>query len=434
MKRIPSIAFHTIGCRLNQYETAVIRNTFDSAGYTVVPIEEPADIVVINTCTVTHKSDTDARRFISRLRKLNPNVAVALIGCQAQLQSKEMSQWPNVRWVIGNARKFDLTEIIRDFNAPAGVHVEVPAIGKAKTFSGSAIASGVDPEHTRANLKIQDGCDFFCTFCEIPFARGRARSRDFADIIREAKILAAAGHKEIILTGINLGTYHQDKKDLLDIIKALDDIPKIKRIRISSIEPLAIPKGMIPLMASKTKLCRHLHLPVQHLDDEILQAMRRRYSFSDVERFVEELMSRIPHACLGTDLIVGFPGETQEHFQLMYDRMKSLPLHYAHVFSYSDRPHARSRTFAGKVAAPEIKLRSQKLRDLARRKRMKLYQSAIGTEMPVLFEQEKDGLWHGLTDNFLQVRTLSEKPLKNTIKTITLKSADHSGILGLLNE
>ncbi len=428
------IAFHTIGCRLNQYETAVIRNTFDPAEYTVVPVEEPADIVVINTCTVTHKSDTDTRRFITRLRKLNPHVSVALIGCQAQLQAAEMSRWPNVRWVIGNARKFDLARILEEFKASPSVHIETPAIGRAAAFSNPSNIFGIDPEHTRANLKIQDGCDFFCTFCEIPFARGRARSREFQDIIREAKALAGAGHQEIILTGINLGTYQHADKSLLDIIKALDDIPKIKRVRISSIEPLAIPKGLTGLMASKTKLCRYLHLPVQSLHDGTLKAMKRRYSVLQVKNFVRELSDNVPSVCLGTDVIVGFPGEAADHFDETYHQLKELPFHYIHVFSYSDRPHAKSRTFAGKVDVPEIKRRSQKLRDLSRRKRLQFYRSAIGTIMSVLFEQTKDGLWQGLTDNFIPVSTQSEKSLKNTIKPVTLQSADHSGIQGTLHE
>ncbi len=430
MKRNPTIAFHTIGCRLNQYETAVIRNTFDAAGYTIVPSDEPADIVVINTCTVTHKSDTDARRFITRIRKLNSDVAIALIGCQAQLQSAEIAHWPNVRWVIGNARKFDLELIVKEFHDSQKAHIDVRPIGKGATFSGTASAFGIDSEHTRANLKIQDGCNFFCTFCEIPFARGRARSREFKDIIKEATVLANAGHKEVILTGINLGTYRHKEKDLLDVVKALDDIPKIKRIRISSIEPLAIPKGLITLMASETKLCRHLHLPVQHLHNDILKAMRRRYSISDIQRFVQDLIEQVPAVCIGTDLIVGFPGETEEHFQFACDQFKTLPFHYAHVFSYSDRPHARSRTLLNKIDPREIKKRSQRLRDLTRRKRLTFYQSALGTAIPVLFEQEKDGFWHGLTDNFLQVRTLSEKSLKNTIKTVTLQAANYTGVRG----
>lgn len=428
------IAFHTIGCRLNQYETAVIRNTFNSDEYTIVAVDEPADIVVINTCTVTHKSDTDTRRFITRLRKLNPDVNVALIGCQAQLQAASMAQWPNVRWVIGNARKFDLARILKEFKASSSVYIETPAIGRDAVVSNPSNIFGIDPEHTRANLKIQDGCDFFCAFCEIPFARGRARSREFSDIIQEAKALAGAGHQEIILTGINLGTYQRGSKSLLDIIKALDDIPKIKRIRISSIEPLAIPNGLIGLMASKTKLCRYLHLPVQSLHDGTLKAMKRRYSVLQVQTFLRELIQAVPSVCLGTDVIVGFPGETQDHFDETYHQLKELPFHYIHVFSYSDRPHAKSRTLGGKVDIPEIKKRSQKLRDLSRRKRLQFYRSAVGTIMPVLFEQTKDGLWQGLTDNFIPVATQSEKSLKNMIKPVTLQSADYSGIQGKLNE
>ncbi|MBL8014048.1 MAG: tRNA (N(6)-L-threonylcarbamoyladenosine(37)-C(2))-methylthiotransferase MtaB, partial [Candidatus Omnitrophica bacterium] len=229
-----SIAFHTLGCRLNQSETASLENSFEGRGYTVVSHNQESDIAVINTCTVTENGDADTRRLVNRIVRKNPRVRIALVGCQAQVQKEKLTQLPNVRWVVGNQRKMDLADVLAEMPHPATAQVVAPTIERKPFVIPIA---GVDRSHTRANLKIQDGCDFFCSFCEIPYARGRARSRVFDDILTEGNALAEAGHQEIILTGINIGTYQYQDKNLMDVIRSLEQIEKIKRIRISSIEP-----------------------------------------------------------------------------------------------------------------------------------------------------------------------------------------------------
>ncbi len=422
------VSFFTIGCRVNQAETAALRNIFQARGYRIVDSDEAADIAVVNTCTVTHKSDMDTRRAVARLRRLNPRVRIALIGCQAQLQAEALAGLDNVAWVVGNARKSDLADIIEGASNGESAFVAVPALGRQAGFRSAVPA--VDPGHTRANLKIQDGCDFFCSFCEIPFARGRARSRDVEDIICEARALVDAGHQEIVLTGINIGTYQDQGRSVIDVVRALEGIKGIERIRISSVEPLAIPEGLIDLMAGSEKLCRHLHLPFQHADNEILTRMRRRYTFEACADFVHAARAAVGDLCIGTDVIVGFPGEEAHHFETMYERLRDLPLAYFHVFSYSDRPHARSRGFDGHVDPNVIRERSARLRQLGYRKRAQFYRGLVGQEARVLFEQKKDGYWSGVTDHFVQVRTLSEKPLKNQIRTVRLVAADHGFLRG----
>ena len=304
MKRI---SFYTFGCRLNQSETASIQNSFEQGGYQVVGFDEPSDIVVINTCTVTEGGDADTRHLVHKVNRLNPTARIALVGCQAQIQKEQLAHLPNVRWIVGNGRKMDLLSVFNEFPEPERAQVITPAIER-EPFS-LPIAS-VDPDHTRANIKIQDGCDFFCSFCEIPYARGRARSRVFEDIFIEASALVTAGHKELILTGINIGTYSYQDKTLMDVIKAMNALEGLERLRISSIEPTTISKDIFNYMGQGHKLCRYLHIPLQSGDDEILREMKRKYTVDEFSDFVRQAEAQVPHIWIGTDVIVGFPGET----------------------------------------------------------------------------------------------------------------------------
>lgn len=424
-----TISFHTIGCRLNQYETAVLRNSFAANNFKIVPIEKPADITVVNTCTVTENSDTDTRRFVNRLIRLNPMVKIALVGCQAQLQPDTLKKLPNVRWVIGNAEKFDLSTIVADGRITKP-YVNVKPIRRQESFQMKTY--GIDTEHTRANLKIQDGCDNFCTYCEVPYARGRARSRDFNDIIKEATILADAGHKEIILTGINIGAYQCQQKTLLDVIKALEKIQKLKRIRISSIEPTKVLEELVAYMRQKTKLCRYLHVPFQHGHDDILKLMKRKYTINQLNAVIAQAFETVPDICIGTDVIVGFPGETDTHFEETYNLLKILTVRYFHVFSFSKRTNAKAKEFPGQVNEAIIQQRSAKLRALSQRKRRLFYESMIGKTVSVLFEQQKGEWWHGLTDNFVQVKISSNKNLKNVIRRVQLLSIDSHAVTGVI--
>lgn len=430
-----SISFYTLGCRLNQSETASIEQSFEHGGYNVVDFNKPADIVVINTCTVTEGGDADTRKLVNKVSRLNPNAKIALIGCQAQVQKEKLAAWPNVRWIVGNSRKMELADIISECAAlptdQEAVKIITPTIERD---SFTVPFAGVDRRHIRANLKIQDGCDFFCSFCEIPYARGRARSRVFKDILKEARILAQAGHRELVLTGINLGTYKNDGKTIMDVIAALEQIDALKRIRISSIEPTTIPTAIFKKMATKSKLCRYLHIPLQSGHDDILKAMKRKYTFAQFLEFIQKARLGVPEICIGTDCIVGFPGETDNHFETTYARLKEAPVDYFHVFSYSKRFLAKSKNMRRIVPAQTIAKRSERLRALSARKRQIYYASLLGTTQEVLFENFKNGFWQGVTDHYVKVKTISTKNLTNTILKIRLNKISTSGVEGEIRD
>ena len=433
------ISFYTLGCRLNQSETASIQNSFEASGYEVVDFENPSDIVVINTCTVTEGGDADTRRLVHKVNRLNPQARIALVGCQAQVQKDKLASMFNVRWIVGNSRKMDLVSVFQEYPDPATAAVIAPAIER-EAFT-QAIAS-IDRQHTRANIKIQDGCDFFCSFCEIPYARGRARSRVFDDILLEAQTLASAGHKEIILTGINIGTYANDGKSLVDVIARLETIEELKRIRISSIEPTTIPLTLFDHMvvrqahhaeqsrSSRGKLCRYLHIPLQSGSDATLTEMKRKYTVDEFISFIRQANQRIPQICLGTDIIVGFPGETDQDFDLTMDLVREEPIHYAHVFSYSPRHMAKSRLRGDTVASHTISKRSQALRELSVRKRRVFHESLLGTTQTVLVEEAKENFWVGVTDNYVKIKIKAQGDLHNQILPVKLESIEGQYIMG----
>ena len=425
------IAFYTFGCRLNQSETSVLERNFEAGGYEIVDLKNSPDIVVVNTCTVTENGDTDTRRLVNKINRLNPNARIALIGCQAQIQKEKLATLPNVRWVIGNAQKMDLASILHDHPVMDKPYVAAPAIQKG-SFTVPILTDKLDRTHTRSNLKIQDGCDFFCSFCEIPFARGRARSRVFDDILHEARILAKAGHKEIVLTGVNLGTYRYQQKTLLDILDALEKIKDLRRIRISSIEPTTIPLELIKRMGT-TKLCRHLHIPLQSGSNEVLRLMQRKYTAEEFAEFILKACQILPGLCIGTDIIVGFPGETEAHFNETADFVRELPLAYFHVFSYSDRTLNKSRNFKNKIPIMITQERSEILRALSVRKRQIFFQNLIGTNQEVLFEEKKNGFWSGLSDQYVRVAVQTPQNLKNKIVSVRLKSIKGQSILASLS-
>lgn len=426
-----TISFYTLGCRLNQSETAVLEHSVETDGFRLVDFEESADVVVINTCTVTAGGDTDTRRLVHKVNRLNPRARIALVGCQAQMDKGKLLKLSNVRWVIGNARKMELSSILRSTADASAPQVIAPAMTR-DSFTIPAV--GIDRRHTRANLKIQDGCDFFCSFCVIPFARGRARSREFQDIEREARGLAAAGHKEIVLTGINPGTYRYKNYTLMDVITYLEQVDGLKRIRISSIELTTIPEPLIRKMAGQTKLCRHLHIPLQSGSDAILKAMKRKYSTEEFERFIRMADELVPQICIGTDIIVGFPGEVEEEFQCSADHLREWPVDYAHVFSYSRRQMAHSGKLpsSDRIPAEIIGRRSQILRDLGLRKRQMFHGSLLGTRQNVLFEEKKKEEWIGLTDNYARVAVKSDQPLRNEFRTVRMVTARGATLGGIL--
>jgi threonylcarbamoyladenosine tRNA methylthiotransferase MtaB len=424
----PKIAFYTFGCRLNQAETSILQRSFEQRDYKIVDYRGDPDVVVVNTCTVTENGDIDTRKLVNKINRSNPETKIALVGCQAQVQREKLMELEGVYWVIGNERKMEFVEILEK----AGLDTPQLITPPIRRNNFTLPIAGIDHHHTRANLKIQDGCDFFCSFCEIPYARGRARSRVFSDILKEANTLVLAGHHELILTGINIGTYSFADKTISDVISGLEEIDGLWRVRISSIEPTAIPSAILEKMAKDNKLCRYLHIPIQSGSDPMLQAMKRNYSISQYVEFIGQANQMIPNICLGTDVIVGFPGETESDFEETYQLLSELPFAYFHVFSYSDRDHAKSTKHGDKVPVEKIKERSRRLRELSSRKRNFYMQKFVGETQGVLFEQKKNGLWSGLTDNYIRVKVNSNLNLRNQLLAVKLRAIENQTMIGSL--
>ena len=422
------IAFYTFGCRLNQAETAIMHQSFAEKNYKIVDYRNNADVVVVNTCTVTENGDADTWRFVNKINRINPKAKIALVGCQAQVQREKLMELPGVNWVVGNEKKMNFVDIFENsgFDTPQLI---TPSISK-KSFT--IPVAGIDKNHARVNLKIQDGCDFFCSFCEIPFARGRARSREFDDIKKEAKQLVKAGHKELVITGINVGTYHYSGRNFLDVLTVLEEIDNLERIRISSIEPTTIPVSLFTKIAAQGKICRYLHIPIQSGSDEILLTMKRKYTVAQFSEFLLMAEKIVNDVCLGTDVIVGFPGETNEYFEETVNLLQELPFAYFHVFSYSNRDHAKSSKYFNKVSAEDIRFRSSVLRELSGKKRNFFLQKFIGKELKVLFEQKKNGFWTGVTDNYIRVKVESDLDLKNRILPVKLDRIENQAMIGIL--
>ena len=424
------ISFFTFGCRLNQAETSSIETSFRDNGYQIVDSDEEFDILVINTCTVTENGDADTRKLVRKIARKYPQTDIALLGCQAQLQGGKLLDLPNVRWVIGNARKMDLMSIISNDSKPKIPVVNVESIPRDefRVKHGSA-----DQKRTRANLKMQDGCDFYCFFCVIPYVRGRARSREFNDLIREAKDLAASEIKEIVLTGVNIGCYESNGKHFMDIIDSIESINGLQRLRISSIEPTTVPVSLLDRMHADSVLCRHLHIPLQSGSNHLLFKMNRKYTIHEYKRFIDLAHQQIANLCLGTDIIVGYPGETDYLFDESYNFLKQTPFTYIHVFSYSERDRAKSSILdAKKVSREIIQKRSRVVRELSKSKRQEFMNRLIGKTEMVIFEQEKNGFWSGLTDHYVRVKIRSSHSLRNQFVPVSLERIEGETMSGSL--
>jgi threonylcarbamoyladenosine tRNA methylthiotransferase MtaB len=416
------VAFETMGCRLNQAETAILQSRFVARGYALADDPEEADLFVLHTCTLTQHATAKCRRRLRHVIRRNPAACVAAIGCYAQTDAAELAGISGVDYVVGTADKLRLDEII---TSPVKQASPVVLNGAASRGAFTVPGAGYDPLHTRANLKIQEGCDFVCAFCIIPRGRGRARSREFGDLVREARELAARGHREIILTGVNIGTYRDEGRSLVDVIDALETIDGIDRIRISSIEPTTIDAAIIDRMAHGGKLCPYLHVPAQSADDGVLGAMRRRYDAAEYERFVRDAMERVPGIGLGTDVIVGFPGEDEAAFRRSCALVESIPFVNVHVFSFSARPRTSAYTMSAQVAPADVRRRSESLHRLAQSRRDALYRSMIGREVRVLFEaRAADGSFSGFSDEYLRVRVASVDDLANRLVHVRLREVE----------
>jgi len=427
---VPRASLHTLGCRLNQAETAIIAKTLSVRGYEIVEFGEQADLTVINTCTVTEQADAKCRQAVRQALRLNPQTYVAVVGCYSQIGLDAIRQIRGVDLIIGNEHKLKVADHLNGLNKQSDPVVIQSTVLPEAEFTIES--TGLYSFNTRANLKIQDGCNYTCTFCIIPAVRGRARSRNFSDIIREARVLVESGHRELVITGINLGTYKNDGKRLLQVIGELEKINGLRRIRISSIEPTTIGAELVRYMASSQKLVPYLHLPLQSGDDCILKAMRRRHTIAAFSRFIEWANATVPDIGIGVDVMVGFPGEGEEEFLHTKQALTDLPIYYFHVFSYSDRPGTKSRLLEPKIDHRTKKERARKLINLSARKKRAFYENHVGNIVEVLFEDQEEGRWTGHTGNYMKVRVASDVILHNEIRRVRLTETEGDSLIGEL--
>ncbi len=428
-----TVAFYTLGCKLNFAETSTIGRDLVAQGFRKVPFPQPADLYVINTCSVTENADKKFRALVRQAQKINPEAYIAVVGCYAQLQPEEIASIPGVDLVLGATEKFKIGAYLENLEKQERGQVHSCEISQADFYVGS-YAIG---DRTRAFLKVQDGCDYKCTYCTIPLARGISRSATYENVLRNAAEIAEKGIREIVLTGVNIGDYGKgefgNKKHghtFLDLVRGLDAVPGIERLRISSIEPNLLRNEIIDFVASSRCFVPHFHIPLQSGSNEILKRMRRRYLRELYAERVSRIRSVMPHACIGVDVIVGFPGETGELFMETYDFLHSLDISYLHVFAYSERPDTPAIELDGVVPVEERRKRSKMLRSLSSKKRRAFYESQIGSQRTVLFEGEnKEGYIHGFTENYVKVKTPWDPSLVNTMHRVQLEGIDGDGLV-----
>lgn len=408
---------HTLGCRLNQAESAILTEQLYAAGYDVVPFGEPADLGIINTCTVTGEADSKSRQLVRSFIRKNPHAYTAVIGCYAQMGHKALSEIEGIDLVVGNQEKLNVLAYVaqgkNDYPLVVRDRIE------RDDFTIEVIGNA--PTARRANLKIQDGCDFMCSFCIIPFARGRARSREWHNLMEEARQLVERGAKELVLTGVNVGTYDDNGRSILDVIDALDEIPGLARVRISSIEPTTIPEPLLDRMNDPDHvLVPHLHVPLQSGSNTILQAMKRRYTRESYLEFVQRARATVSGICIGTDIMVGMPGESGADFEDTVLLLERAPIDYAHVFTFSERAGTPAARMAGKVSPESKTLRSARVRKTSDLKRRAFYERHLGHEVEVLFEHGESGTWIGHTGNYIRVAVRSHECLENELRMVRL--------------
>jgi len=423
-----TVAFHTLGCKLNFAETSTIGRQLRDAGFEKVDFSEKADVYVINTCSVTDKADATCRNIVRQALRANPEGFVAVIGCYAQLKPEEIANIPGVDIVLGANEKFNLPAYLTDLTKRPEAGVHSCEVMQVRDFVPGYSAG----DRTRTFLKVQDGCDYFCAFCTIPLARGRSRSENTGKTVDAARDAIATGVKEIVLTGVNIGDFGAGTEEtFIDLIRQLDMLEgPVERFRISSIEPNLLNDEIISFCASSKRFVPHFHIPLQSGSDRILKAMRRRYDsalYADRIRHITDLM---PDCCIGVDVIVGFPGETEEEFQATYNFLNGLPVSYLHVFTYSERPDTTAlRITDGIVPMNERKRRNRMLTILSEKKKRAFYERFIGTVRPVLFEQEdKDGMMQGFTDNYLRVNVPFDPTMVNAIVAVELDAIGADGV------
>jgi len=430
-----TVAFHTLGCKLNFSETSSIRRSFEDRGYTTVDFEIGADIYILNTCSVTDFADKKCRYEVRRALKYSPDAKIVVVGCYAQLKPQEIADIPGVDLVLGAAEKFNILNYIDSISGTSGKGMVIAGEVKEANSFIDAFSFG---DRTRSFLKVQDGCDYKCTFCTIPQARGASRSDTVENVVSNAQKIAALGVKEIVLTGVNLGDFgngteviegNKPKKQALfiDLIQALDNVEGIERYRISSIEPNLLTDEIISFVAGSKKFVPHFHIPLQSGNDKILKAMRRRYQRDLYKQRVEWIKAKMPHCCIGVDVIVGFPGESDEDFMDTYQFINSLDISYLHVFTYSERANTPAIEMSDPVPMEIRRQRNEMLRILSHKKRMAFSNPFIGSVRPVLFEHSKEkGMMSGFTDNYIKVTLPEDVNMINQIADVKLGFFDES--------
>ncbi len=433
MENRKKVAFYTLGCKLNFSETSTIARSFNDEGFDRVDFEETADIYVINTCSVTENADKQFKQIVKKALKNNDKAFVAAVGCYAQLKPEELAGVDGVDLVLGGTEKFKITDYINDLSKNDMGEIHSCEIEEADFYVGSYSIG----DRTRAFLKVQDGCDYKCTYCTIPLARGISRSDTMENVMKNAQEISEKGIKEIVLTGVNVGDYGKgefgNKKHehtFFELVQALDTVEGIERLRISSIEPNLLKNETIEFVSKSKTFVPHFHIPLQSGSNTILKKMKRRYLRELYVERVAKIREVMPNACIGVDVIVGFPGETDELFLETYNFLSDLDISYLHVFTYSERDNTEAVDFDGIVPANVRSKRSKMLRGLSVKKRRAFYEKELNTNHTVLFESEnKEGYIHGFTENYVKVKTPWNPELVNTLHDITLTKIDEDGIV-----
>ncbi|OGP88900.1 MAG: tRNA (N(6)-L-threonylcarbamoyladenosine(37)-C(2))-methylthiotransferase MtaB [Deltaproteobacteria bacterium RBG_16_48_10] len=400
-----TVAISTLGCKVNQFESEALTESLEKDGYRIVPFSEKADITIINTCTVTHRADFQSRQIVRRAYRSNSNTLLIVTGCYAQVDPERFLKIEGVRYLLGNQEKNRIPSLLPLMESGELPKIQVDDIRRGTLFADTPVHSYRN--HTRAFLKVQDGCDCRCSYCIVPYARGGSRSLDPEKVMKYLKALKERGYKEVVLTGIHLGAYGLDLSPPVSLEKLLEQVERKEtpfRIRLSSIEPGDFSPGLIALLSQSSKICPHLHIPIQSGDDEILKRMNRNYGRSFLTHLIQELHGRVPNLSIGADMIVGFPGETVERFQKTFELVSSLPLTYLHVFPFSKRKGTPAADFSDSVSEEAIKSRAGSLRVLGKEKRQAFYQRFLNHELSVLIEGGgKEMNWRGLSRNYIPV-------------------------------
>ncbi len=429
---VKKVAFYTLGCKLNFSETSTISRQFEEKGFLKVDFQESPDIFIINTCSVTDNADKKCKKLVKEAKKISPDSYVAIIGCYAQLKPTEIAEIEGVDAVLGAAEKFRLLELLDGFAKEQETKVLASEISAANSFETSYSLH----DRTRTFLKVQDGCNYGCAFCTIPLARGKSRSSTIPSILASARDIAATEVKEVVLTGVNIGDFGivDGKRDarFADLVMALDEVEGINRFRISSIEPNLLTNEIIEFVAQSKRFVSHFHIPLQSGSNTILRKMGRRYLRELYEDRVSKIKTLLPHACIGVDVIVGFPGETDELFLETYNFLNELNISYLHVFTYSERANTRAVELEGVVPMKKRNERSKMLRILSEKKRRKFYEENLGQTFTVLFEEDvENGMMHGFTENYIRVAAKYDPILINELKLVTLDEILETGNVGV---